>query len=57
MAYRLYKKMNIPRRCEVGNTIFKKLFYENSNMGTKDKDILQIILIKYSGNIPLKKKA
>ncbi|EPY2303400.1 DUF4391 domain-containing protein [Clostridium sp.] len=52
MPYRLYEKMNIPQRCEVGNTIFKKLFYENSNMGTKDKDIftnhIDKILWKYS---------
>ncbi len=52
MAYRLYEKMNIPQRCEVGNTIFKKLFYENSNMVTKDKDIftnhIDKILWKYS---------
>ena len=31
--------MNIPKSCEVGNTIFKKLFYENASMNSKDKEI------------------
>lgn len=52
MAHKLYEKMNIPRECEVGNTIFKKLFYENANMGSKDKEIftnhIDKILWKYS---------
>ncbi|SQB33210.1 DUF4391 domain-containing protein [Clostridium cochlearium] len=52
MVHKLYKKMNIPTECEVGNTIFKKLFYESANMNTKDKDIftnhIDKILWKYS---------
>ncbi|WP_425447856.1 DUF4391 domain-containing protein [Dethiothermospora halolimnae] len=37
----LYKAMDIPKSCEVGNTIFKKLFYENSSMNTRDKEIFK----------------
>ncbi|QCH27760.1 DUF4391 domain-containing protein [Clostridium tyrobutyricum] len=52
MISKLYKKMNIPATCEVGNTIFKKLFYENSNMSTSDKNIftndIEKIVWKYS---------
>lgn len=52
MLHRLYEKMNIPKECEVGNTIFKKLFYENANMSTKDKEIftnhIDKIFWKYS---------
>lgn len=52
MIHKLYEKMNIPKECEVGNIIFKKLFYENGNMNTKDKDIftnhIEKILWKYS---------
>ncbi|WP_129597595.1 DUF4391 domain-containing protein [Anaerophilus nitritogenes] len=52
MTHKLYEKMNIPKECEVGNTIFKKLFYENSNMSSNDKDIftnhIDKILWKYS---------
>ncbi len=31
--------MNIPSSCMVGNTIYKKLFYENSDLSTSDKTI------------------
>jgi len=37
----LYKSMNIPLSCEVGNTLFKKLFYENASMSVKDKEIFK----------------
>ena len=33
----LYECLNIPKACEVGNTIFKKLFYDNADLGTDDK--------------------
>ncbi|MBU3181184.1 DUF4391 domain-containing protein [Clostridium psychrophilum] len=36
-----FKKFNIPVSCEVNNTIFKKLFYENSTMNKVDKEIFQ----------------
>ncbi|RMD01093.1 DUF4391 domain-containing protein [Clostridium autoethanogenum] len=52
MMDKLYEKMNIPAECEVGNTIFKKLFYENSNMSTSDKNIftndIEKIVWRYS---------
>jgi hypothetical protein len=31
--------LNIPSTCVVGNTIFKKLFYENADLSTSDKDL------------------
>lgn len=37
----LLGKFNIPNSCKVGNTIFKKLFYENATMNKLDKDIFQ----------------
>lgn len=52
MVSKLYEKMNIPSSCEVGNTIFKKLFYENANMSSSDKEIftnhIDKIVWKYS---------
>src|SRR5665647_2687680 len=30
---------NIPRSCEVGNTIFKKLFYENTDLPPAEKSL------------------
>lgn len=52
MSELLYKKMNVPIACEVGNTIFKKLFYENASMNNTDKDIftnhIEKIIWKYS---------
>ena len=32
-----YGYFNIPRSCEVGNTIFKRLFYENADLPPADK--------------------
>ncbi len=37
----LFEYMNIPDSCKVGNTIFKKLFYENASMSSKDKDLFK----------------
>ncbi len=34
----IYESFNIPQSCEVKNTIFKKLFYENSDLTPADKD-------------------
>lgn len=52
MVDKLYEKMNIPAECNVGNTIFKKLFYENGTMTTSDKDMftddIEKIIWKYS---------
>ena len=33
----LYESLNIPKSCEVGNTIYKKLFYENADLSSSDK--------------------
>jgi hypothetical protein len=32
-----YEFLNIPRSCEVKNTIFKKMFYENGDLSAADK--------------------
>ena len=34
-----YKFLNIPDNCLIGNTIFKKLFYENADLSTSDKSL------------------
>lgn len=52
MINKFYEKMNIPENCNVGSTIFKKLFYENGTLTSSDKDIftndIQKITWKYS---------
>lgn len=52
MVGKLYEKMNIPEECNIGSTIFKKLFYENGTMTTSDKDMftndIEKIIWKYS---------
>ena len=52
MVNKLYEKMNIPAKCNVGSTIFKKFFYENGNTSTSDKDMftndIEKIVWKYS---------
>ncbi|MCE5219854.1 MAG: DUF4391 domain-containing protein [Clostridium sp.] len=52
MVDKLYEEMNIPAECNVGNTIFKKLFYENGTMSTTDKEMftddIEKIIWKYS---------
>ena len=35
----LKQSLNVPASCEVNNTIFKKLFYENADMNKVDRDI------------------
>ncbi|WP_411040811.1 DUF4391 domain-containing protein [Veillonella absiana] len=44
----MYKCLNIPDSCFIGNTIYKKLFYENANLSTSDKSLFTdtIILIE-----------
>ncbi len=34
-----YSFLNIPDSCFIGNTIYKKLFYENANLSTSDKSL------------------
>ena len=34
-----YNFLNIPDSCFMGNTIYKKLFYENADMSTSDKSL------------------
>lgn len=34
-----YKFLNIPDSCFIGNTIFKKLFYENADLSSSDKTL------------------
>ena len=34
-----YEYLNIPKSCEVGSTIFKKLFYEKADLSTSDKNL------------------
>jgi|GEM_PF-4231991 len=34
----LFRYMNIPKSCEVGNIIFKKLFY-NADLGKTDRNL------------------
>jgi hypothetical protein len=34
-----YEYLNIPNACRVGNTIFKKLFYEKADLSTNDKNL------------------
>jgi hypothetical protein len=34
-----YELLNIPEACKVGNTIFKKLFYENGELSQKDESL------------------
>ena len=34
-----YKVLNIPDSCFIGNTIYKKLFYENAGLSTSDKSL------------------
>ena len=34
-----YKFLNIPGSCFIGNTVYKKLFYENADLSTSDKSL------------------
>lgn len=35
----IYEFLNIPDSCLIGNTIYKKLFYENADLSTSDKSL------------------
>ena len=35
----MYKFLNIPDSCFIGNTVYKKLFYENTDLSTSDKSL------------------
>lgn len=52
----IYKKMNLPDSCIVGNTIFKKLFYENASMSASDKDIFVDHIAKITWQYSLKEE-
>ncbi|MBM7562507.1 DUF4391 domain-containing protein [Fusibacter tunisiensis] len=52
----IYKKMNLPDSCLVGNTIFKKLFYENASMNASDKDIFVENIAKITWQYSLKEE-
>lgn len=41
-----YEFFNIPRSCEVKNTIFKKLFYENADLSSADKSLFTDVIKK-----------
>ena len=36
----LYDKLAIPESCHVGNTVFKKLFYDNGGLSKQDRTLL-----------------
>lgn len=46
--------MDIPKSCEVGNTIFKKLFLENAKLNKADKDIFTKNIDKIKWDYSLK---
>lgn len=52
----IYKRMNLPDSCLVGNTIFKKLFYENASMNASDKDIFVEHIAKITWQYSLKEE-
>lgn len=35
----MYEFLNIPSSCFIGNTIYKKLFYENADLSTSDRSL------------------
>jgi len=52
----IYKRMNLPDSCLVGNTIFKKLFYENASMNASDKEIFVEHIAKITWQYSLKEE-
>lgn len=46
--------MDIPQNCEVGNTIYKKLFFENAQMNKVDRDIFTRNIDKIKWDYSLK---
>jgi hypothetical protein len=41
-----YRFLNIPDSCFIGNTIYKKLFYENADLSTGDKSLFMDVIGK-----------
>lgn len=41
-----YKFLNIPDSCFIGNTIYKKLFYENADLSSSDKALFTEVISK-----------
>lgn len=41
-----YGFLNIPASCFIGNTIYKKLFYENADLSTSDKSLFTDVIGK-----------
>lgn len=52
--FKLAKCMGIPKKCELDNTIFKKLFYENSKLTIADKKLFTNNIVKIKWNHCLK---
>jgi hypothetical protein len=52
---KLGELIEIPRKCEVGNTIFKKLFFENAKMNRTDKETFTKDIEKIKWDYNLKK--
>jgi len=50
----LYDKLNIPASCAVGNTIFKKQFYDNVDLSKADKDLFTDAVSKVTWRYCLK---
>lgn len=51
---KLAEFMDIPKNCEIGNTIFKKLFLENAKLSKADKDIFTKNIDKIKWDYSLK---
>ena len=43
-----YEFLNIPDSCFIGNTIYKKLFYENADLSASDKSLFTSVINKIS---------
>ena len=50
----ILRKLNINDNCYVGNTVFKKLFYENATMNTRDKEVFKDNIVKIIWQYSLK---
>jgi hypothetical protein len=49
-----YDFLNMPDSCFIGNTIYKKLFYENADLYTSDKSLFTDTISKITWNYCLK---
>ena len=50
----MYEFLNIPSSCFIGNTIYKKLFYENAGLSTSDKSLFTDTISKVTWLCSLK---